>query len=176
MDEDDCVVDVARFYMEFCVDESCGKCSPCRIGTSQILAILNKIAEGRGEEADLDKLTMISGAMKSASLCALGQTAPNPTLSTVKNFREEYLEHIHGHKCRSGKCKKLLTFEIDSGPCVGCGACAKNCPAGAISPLENWTAPADGKKKRPPMVIDKSKCIKCGECLNRCKFGAVIRK
>jgi NADH-quinone oxidoreductase subunit F/NADP-reducing hydrogenase subunit HndC len=176
MDEDDCVVDVARFYMDFCVDESCGKCSPCRIGTTQILAILNKIAEGKGEESDLDKIQDIGKAMQKASLCALGQTASNPVLSTIKNFRDEYLEHINGHKCRAGKCKKLAEFVIDAEPCIGCGKCVKNCPVDAITPLENWTAPADGKKKKPPMVIDKAKCIKCGECFNNCKFGAVLKK
>jgi NADH-quinone oxidoreductase subunit F/NADP-reducing hydrogenase subunit HndC len=176
MNEDDCVVDVARFYMDFCVDESCGKCSPCRIGTSQILAILNKIAEGKGEDEDLLKLEKIGKAMQKASLCALGQTAPNPTLSTVKNFRDEYMEHIHNKKCRASKCKKLAIFEILEEPCIGCGKCAKNCPADAITPKEDWTAPADGKKKKPPMVIDQTKCIKCGECFSNCKFDAVVKK
>ncbi|MDR1470123.1 MAG: NADH-quinone oxidoreductase subunit NuoF [Spirochaetaceae bacterium] len=176
MDEDDCVVDVARFYMDFCVDESCGKCSPCRIGTSQILAILNKIAEGKGEEADLVKLEEIGKAMQKASLCALGQTASNPTLSTIRNYRDEYMEHIHDKKCRAGKCKKLAIFEILEDPCIGCGKCVRNCPVDAITPKEGWVAPADGKKKRPPMVIDQSKCIKCGECLSNCKFNAVVKK
>ncbi|MDR0386631.1 MAG: NADH-quinone oxidoreductase subunit NuoF [Treponema sp.] len=164
MDEDDCVVDVARFYMDFCVDESCGKCSPCRIGTTQLLNILEKIAGGNGEESDLDKLETIGKAMAKASLCALGQTAPNPILSTVNNFREEYLEHIKEHKCRSGKCKHLVRFKILADKCIGCGLCARRCPSNCIA----------GEKKQPH-VIDQSKCIKCGECFKNCKFGAVIK-
>jgi NADH:ubiquinone oxidoreductase subunit F (NADH-binding)/(2Fe-2S) ferredoxin/Pyruvate/2-oxoacid:ferredoxin oxidoreductase delta subunit len=164
MDEDDCVVDVARFYMDFCVDESCGKCSPCRIGTTQILNILEKIAKGNGEEEDLNKLESISKAMSKASLCALGQTAPNPTLSTVKNFREEYLEHIRDKKCRSGKCKHLVRFEIIPDKCIGCGLCARRCPVNCIS-----------GEKRQPHTIDQSKCIKCGECFKNCKFGAILK-
>jgi formate hydrogenlyase subunit 6/NADH:ubiquinone oxidoreductase subunit I len=170
MDEDDCVVDVARFYMDFCVDESCGKCSPCRIGTSQILGILEKIAEGKGTEADLDKLETIGRAMSKASLCALGQTAPNPTLSTVKNFRDEYLEHIREHKCRAGKCKKLLSFTIDPAKCLGCSVCAKRCPTDCIVQEDGAKFP---DKKKPPYRIDHEKCIKCGECFKNCKFGAV---
>jgi NADH-quinone oxidoreductase subunit F/NADP-reducing hydrogenase subunit HndC len=170
MDEDDCVVDVARFYMDFCVDESCGKCSPCRIGTTQILNLLEKITNGNGEEEDLDKLETIGKAMAKASLCALGQTAPNPVLSTIRNFRDEYLEHIREGKCRAGKCKKLLRFEIDREKCIGCGACAKKCPAACIAPV------AQSDKKRPPLEIDQSKCLKCGECLKTCKFGAVSKK
>jgi NADH-quinone oxidoreductase subunit F/NADP-reducing hydrogenase subunit HndC len=170
MDEDDCVVDVARFYMDFCVDESCGKCSPCRIGTTQLLSILEKIANGNGTEEDLEKLETIGKAMGKASLCALGQTAPNPTLSTIKNFREEYQEHIRDKKCRSGKCKKLVRFMIDPVKCIGCGACAKKCPANCITPADASKYP---DKKRPPYVIDLEKCLKCGECLNTCKFGAV---
>jgi NADH-quinone oxidoreductase subunit F/NADP-reducing hydrogenase subunit HndC len=170
MDEDDCVVDVARFYMDFCVDESCGKCSPCRIGTSQLLSLLEKIANGNGEDSDLEKLETISQAMSKASLCALGQTAPNPTMSTIKNFREEYMEHIHDKKCRSGKCKKLVRFMIDPAKCIGCGACAKKCPANCITPADAAKYP---DKKRPPYVIDLEKCLKCGECFNTCKFGSV---
>jgi NADH-quinone oxidoreductase subunit F/NADP-reducing hydrogenase subunit HndC len=164
MDEDDCVVDVARFYMDFCVDESCGKCSPCRIGTTQILNILEKIARGNGEEEDLGKLEAISKAMSKASLCALGQTAPNPTLSTVKNFRDEYMEHIRDKKCRSGKCKHLVHFEISAEKCIGCGLCARRCPANCIT-----------GEKRQPHTIDQSKCIKCGECFKNCKFGAILK-
>jgi NADH-quinone oxidoreductase subunit F/NADP-reducing hydrogenase subunit HndC len=170
MDEDDCVVDVARFYMDFCVDESCGKCSPCRIGTTQLLSLLEKIANGNGEESDLEKLETISKAMSKASLCQLGITAPNPTLSTVKNFREEYLEHIHDKKCRSGKCKKLVRFMIDPVKCIGCGACAKKCPGNCIAPADAAKYP---DKKRLPLVIDLEKCLKCGECFKACKFGAV---
>ena len=172
MDEDDCVVDVARFYMDFCVDESCGKCSPCRIGTTQLLHLLEKIAGGNGEEGDLTKLEAISQAMAKASLCALGQTAPNPTISTIKNFRDEYMEHIKEHKCRAGKCKKLLQFKINTDKCIGCGACAKKCPANCIVPLDAAKFP---DKKKPPYQIDAEKCLKCGECLATCKFGAVIR-
>jgi NADH-quinone oxidoreductase subunit F/NADP-reducing hydrogenase subunit HndC len=172
MDEDDCVVDVARFYMDFCVDESCGKCSPCRIGTTQLLKILEKIAGGNGEEADLVKLETIGRAMAKASLCALGQTAPNPTLSTLKNFREEYMEHIRDHKCRAGKCKKLLRFVIDTEKCTGCGLCAKKCPAGCIRTLDAAAFPG---KKRPPCEIDQAACLKCGECFNNCKFGAISK-
>jgi NADH-quinone oxidoreductase subunit F/NADP-reducing hydrogenase subunit HndC len=173
MDEDDCVVDVARFYMDFCVDESCGKCSPCRIGTSQLLSILDKITGGNGEESDLDKLETIGKAMAKASLCALGQTAPNPTLSTVKNFRDEYLEHIRDRKCRAGKCKKLVQFIIDPAKCIGCGACSKKCPGSCITAADAASYP---DKKRPPYVIDQAKCLKCGECAKTCKFGAVSKK
>jgi NADH-quinone oxidoreductase subunit F/NADP-reducing hydrogenase subunit HndC len=172
MDEDDCVVDVARFYMDFCVDESCGKCSPCRIGTSQLLHHLEKIAGGNGEEEDLEKLQTISMAMAKASLCVLGQSAPNPTISTINNFREEYMEHIRDHKCRAGKCKKLLRFTIDPVKCLGCSVCAKKCPANCISQEDGAKYP---NKKKPPYIIEQEKCVKCGECLNSCKFGAVLK-
>ena len=164
MDEDDCVVDVSKFYMEFCVDESCGKCSPCRIGTRQIHAILDKISKGKGTMDDLEKMKEIGFAMQKSSLCALGQSAPNPTLSTIKKFEKEYIEHIVDHKCVAGKCKHLLQFIIND-KCIGCGACARKCPATCIS----------GEKKSKH-VIDQTKCLKCGECFNTCKFGAIDKK
>ena len=164
MDEDDCVVDVAKFYMEFCVDESCGKCSPCRIGTRQMHTILEKISRGNGELEDLQKLKDIGQAMKSASLCALGQSAPNPTLSTLNKFEQEYIDHIVSKKCVAGKCKKLISYEITD-KCIGCGMCAKNCPANCIV----------GEKKSKH-VIEQSKCLKCGQCEKTCKFGAIIKK
>ncbi len=165
MDEDDCVVDVSRFYMEFCVDESCGKCAPCRIGTNQMHTILNKIAKGNGEMADLDKLERIGKAMTKASLCLLGGSAANPTISTIKHFRDEYLEHIQEHKCRAGSCKALVVYSIDPAKCIGCGLCARRCPVNCIS----------GEKKQAH-VIDASQCIKCGECFKVCKFNAVLKK
>jgi NADH-quinone oxidoreductase subunit F/NADP-reducing hydrogenase subunit HndC len=163
MDEDDCVVDVSKFYMEFCVDESCGKCSPCRIGTRQIHAILEKISKGNGTMEDLEKMKEIGFAMQKSSLCALGQSAPNPTLSTIKKFENEYIAHIKDKKCASGKCKHLVVFEINE-KCIGCGACARKCPANCIT----------GEKKSRH-VIDQSKCLKCGECFKTCKFGAVVK-
>ncbi len=165
MDEDDCVVDVSRFYMEFCVDESCGKCAPCRIGTNQMHSILTKISKSQGEMSDLDKLERIGKAMTKASLCLLGGSAANPTLSTLKHFRDEYLEHIQDRKCRAGKCKDLVVYSIDPEKCIGCGLCARRCPVNCIT----------GEKKQAH-VIDTSKCIKCGECFKVCKFNAVLKK
>jgi NADH:ubiquinone oxidoreductase subunit F (NADH-binding)/(2Fe-2S) ferredoxin len=162
MDEDDCIVDVAKFYMEFCVDESCGKCSPCRIGTKKLHGILDKITKGNGTLEDLKAMTKIGEAMKKAALCGLGQTAPNPILSTMKYFGEEYLEHINDGKCRAGKCKDLVHYVIDPAKCTGCTLCAKKCPAQCIT----------GEKKQPH-VINQDLCVKCGECFKRCKFGAI---
>ena len=172
MDEDTCMVDISKFYLEFTVDESCGKCTPCRVGTKRLLQILDKITSGKGEMEDIDKLEELANHMKNSSLCALGQSAPNPVLSTLKSFRDEYEAHIKDKKCPAGVCKSLLSFEIEKDKCIGCGLCARNCPVSAISKTD-YTAPG---KKLPAMAIDQSKCIKCGVCMSNCKFGAVIKK
>lgn len=162
MDEDTCMVDIAKFFLEFTVDESCGKCVPCRIGTKRMLEILNKITDGTGTEEDIAKLEELCLSVKSSALCGLGQTAPNPILSTLRYFRDEYIEHVRDKKCRAGVCKKLLTYSIDPEKCKGCSLCARNCPVGAIT----------GQIKSP-YTIDTSKCIKCGLCVKNCKFGAI---
>ena len=165
MDEDSCMVDIAKFFLEFTVDESCGKCAPCRIGTVRLLEILNKITSGNGEMEDLDKMEELCNYIKSASLCGLGQTAPNPVLSTLRYFRDEYIAHIRDKKCPAGVCKDLLSYEIDPDKCRGCTLCARQCPAGAIS----------GKVKEAH-VIDTEKCVKCGACIEKCKFGAIAKR
>jgi NADH:ubiquinone oxidoreductase subunit F (NADH-binding)/(2Fe-2S) ferredoxin/NAD-dependent dihydropyrimidine dehydrogenase PreA subunit len=163
MNEDDCMIDVTKFYLEFTVDESCGKCAPCRIGGRTCYNILDRISKGQGEIEDLQKLKDIGHAMRKASLCGLGQTAPNPILATMKYFEEEYREHIEDHKCAAGKCKSMLSYTIND-KCVGCTACARVCPVSCIS--------GDVKQKH---VIDQDKCIKCGQCFDKCKFGAIDR-
>ena len=165
MDEDNCMVNIAKFFLEFTVDESCGKCPPCRIGTRRMLEILTKITDGKGEEGDLEKLEKLARNIKATALCGLGQTAPNPVLSTIRYFRDEYEAHIRERRCPAGVCKALLNFVIDPVKCKTCGLCARNCPVNAIT-----GAP------KVPYVIDTKKCIKCGACMTVCKFGAVSRK
>ena len=172
MDEDNCMVDVAKFYMEFICDESCGKCSPCRIGTKRMLEILTKITRGEGTMEDLDELEELSRTVKTNSLCALGQTSANPVISTLSHFRDEYIAHIVDKKCPAKVCKQLMSFEIVKDSCFGCGMCMRSCPAGAIS-VSDYVAPG---KKKPALEIDSSKCVKCGACIATCKFKAIVKK
>ncbi len=166
LDEDNCMVDVARFYMDFICDESCGKCSPCRIGTKRLLEMLTKITEGEGTLEMLDEMEDLCNEIKDTALCGLGQTAPNPILSTLKSFRDEYIAHIVDKRCPAGVCKKLLTYSIDPNKCKKCSLCARNCPVSCIT----------GVPGKEPYVIDTDKCIKCGTCITSCRFGAVERR
>ena len=165
MDEDNCMVDIAKFFLQFTVDESCGKCTPCRVGTKRMLEILDKITEGKGTMEDIDTLEDLAYYIKESALCGLGQTAPNPVLSTLRYFRDEYEAHIKEKKCPAGVCKSLINFYIDPDKCKGCTLCARNCPANAIK-----------GEVRNPHVIDIEKCVKCGTCMDNCKFGAIIKK
>ena len=165
MDEDTCMVDIAKFYLEFTADESCGKCNPCRIGTKRLLEILTRITEGKGRPEDIRRIRDLAEYMQSSSLCALGQSAPNPILSTMNHFLDEYEAHINEKRCPAGVCKSLLNYYILTDKCRGCTLCARNCPVQAIS----------GSVKSPH-IIDTTKCIKCGQCIAHCKFGAIIKK
>ena len=165
MDEDNCMVDVAKFYLEFICDESCGKCSQCRIGTKRLLEILTKVTDGKATLEDLDKLQTLSESIRVGSLCGLGQTAPNPVLSTLTKFKDVYLRHVNDKKCDAGVCKSLTNFVIDPNKCKKCSLCARNCPVNCIS----------GVVGKEPFVIDQSKCIKCGTCISSCKFNAIYK-
>jgi NADP-reducing hydrogenase subunit HndC len=164
MDEDNCMVDIAKFFLEFTVDESCGKCPPCRIGTKRMLEILERITEGKGEEGDIEKLQTLAKSIKASAMCGLGQTAPNPVLSTIRYFRDEYEAHIKEKRCPAGVCKSMMKYVIHADVCKSCGICAKNCPVGAVS----------GEKKEP-YAINQEKCIKCGVCMSKCPFKAILR-
>ena len=165
MDEDNCMVDIARFFLDFTVDESCGKCTPCRVGTRRMLEILERIVNGKGEEGDIERLEELANTIKSTALCGLGQTAPNPVLSTLKFFRSEYEAHIREKRCPAHHCRALLHYVINPDLCRGCTACTRVCPVEAIS-----------GELRKPHQIDTSKCLKCGACAEKCKFHAITRE
>ena len=165
MDEDNCMVDIAKFFLNFIIDESCGKCTACRIGTKRLYEMLDKVTKGQAELEDLDKIEELCEYIKANALCGLGQTAPNPVLSTLTHFRDEYIAHVVDKRCPAGVCKDLLKYTIIPDKCKGCTLCARNCPVKAIS----------GTVKEPH-VIDQTKCIKCGVCMSNCKFGAIERK
>lgn len=165
MDEDTCMVDIAKFFLQFTVDESCGKCTPCRVGTKRLLELLEKITDGRGTLEDIDKMEELCYYIKDNALCGLGQTAPNPVLSTLRYFRDEYIEHVVNKRCPDGVCKKLITYKIDPVKCKGCTLCARNCPVDAI----------EGQVK-VAHSIDTSKCVKCGTCIDKCRFGAIYKE
>ena len=172
MDEDTCMVDIAKFFLEFTVDESCGKCTPCRVGTKRLLEMLEKITMGNGTLEDIDRLEELCYYIKANAQCGLGQTAPNPVLATLKFFRDEYIAHVQNKKCPAGVCKNLLHFVIDKDKCIGCGMCARNCPVGTIIPT-NYTAP---NHKLSSYEIIPDKCIKCGVCISNCKFDAITKQ
>ena len=166
LDEDHWMVDVARFYMDFIVDESCGKCTPCRVGTKRMLELLEQICDGQGTMETLDELETLAMTIKDTALCGLGQSAPNPVLSTITQFRDEYIAHIVDKRCPAGVCKKLLRYEINKDECRKCGLCARQCPVGAIS----------GKIGKEAFEIDPEKCIRCGLCMKACHFKVIERK
>ena len=165
MDEDNCMVDMAKFFLEFTVDESCGMCTACRVGNKRLYELLTKITDGEATMEDLDKLEELCYYIKDNSLCGLGQSAPNPVLSTLKYFRDEYIAHIKDKKCPAGVCKNLITFEVLPDECTGCGVCKKLCPVGAIK-----------GEATEAHRIDKDKCIKCGLCMEKCKYNAIVKR